>query len=304
MHLADGYYRACGRPMLFLPLSARGGQHRYGRGHGLRRFQALLLLTGSPHLHARAYRAPGDRARPVGVLPPGDGADHEADLATLPASSSSRLSCSGPGARWLPAAWDRCTLTCRWTSRPTRRTWRYRGHPSTCRPVVPARTSLPRSVPARRLMTAQRPVIVAGGVILAEVAAELVALAEYLGAPVVTTWMQGAIPEDHDLNGWSVGDTASTSGNALAAPTPTSSSPLAAVSPTGRPAPSAREVSFAIPPTALIQLDVEARDRQELSRRDRAGGRRQGRAGRPPHRRADDLPATTAPGRTSSASSP
>ena len=94
---------------------------------------------------------------------------------------------------------------------------------------------------AALLAGAKRPVIVAGGgVILAEASAELRALAERLGAPVVTTWNgKGAIDETHELAGQTIGDTGSTIGNTLAARR-TSSSASAAGSWTGRPPPSAR----------------------------------------------------------------
>ena len=52
----------------------------------------------------------------------------------------------------------------------------------------------------------------------AEATAELRALAERLGAPVVTTWNgKGAIDETHPLAGQTIGDTGSTIGNTLAA---------------------------------------------------------------------------------------
>jgi acetolactate synthase-1/2/3 large subunit len=96
-----------------------------------------------------------------------------------------------------------------------------------------------------------------GGVITAEASPALVALAEHLGAPVVTTWMgKGAIPEDHELNAWSVGDTASTCGNALAR----TADVLLAVGCrfTDWSASSyRRDVSFSIPPTRLIHVDVD-----------------------------------------------
>ena len=71
---------------------------------------------------------------------------------------------------------------------------------------------------AALLADARRPVIVAGGgVISADATAELRALAERLGAPVVTTWNgKGAIDETHPLAGQTIGDTGSTIGNALA----------------------------------------------------------------------------------------
>ena len=114
---------------------------------------------------------------------------------------------------------------------------------------------------ARLLAGAERPVIVAGGgAITADAAADLVAVAEFLGAPVVTTWMgKGAIPEDHALNGWSVGDTASTSGNHLAA----SADVVLSVGCrfTDWSASSYRKgVTFAIPPSKLIQIDVDPRE--------------------------------------------
>ena len=72
---------------------------------------------------------------------------------------------------------------------------------------------------AALLAGASRPVIVAGGgVISADATAELRALAERLGAPVVTTWNgKGAIDETHPLAGQTIGDTGSTIGNTLAA---------------------------------------------------------------------------------------
>jgi len=111
------------------------------------------------------------------------------------------------------------------------------------------------------LRTARRPVIVAGGgVMLAAAWAELTTLAERLGAPVVTTWQgKGAIDETHELNAWSIGDTASTCGNELAA----SADVLLAVGCrfTDWSASSWRKgVTFSIPPTKLIHLDIDPRE--------------------------------------------
>ena len=111
------------------------------------------------------------------------------------------------------------------------------------------------------LRTARRPVIVAGGgVMLAAAWAELTTLAERLGAPVVTTWQgKGAIDETHELNAWSIGDTASTCGNELAA----SADVLLAVGCrfTDWSASSWRKgVTFSIPPTRLIHLDIDPRE--------------------------------------------
>jgi acetolactate synthase I/II/III large subunit len=55
-------------------------------------------------------------------------------------------------------------------------------------------------------------IVAGGGAISAEATAELRALAERLGAPVVTTWNgKGAIDETHPLAGQTIGDTGSPS---------------------------------------------------------------------------------------------
>ena len=110
----------------------------------------------------------------------------------------------------------------------------------------------------RLLAGARRPVIVAGGgVILSDASRELVELAEKLGAPVVTTWNgKGAIPEDHPLSAGSVGQTGSTCGNTLAAHCDVLLSVGCRF--TDWSASSYRRgVSFSIPPAQLIQVDID-----------------------------------------------
>jgi acetolactate synthase-1/2/3 large subunit len=114
---------------------------------------------------------------------------------------------------------------------------------------------------AALLRDAKRPVIVAGGgAILSEAAEAILALAERLGAPVVTTWNgKGAIDETHELAALTIGDTASTCGNELAA----SADVVLSVGNrfTDWSASSWRKgVTFAIPPSRLIQLDIDARE--------------------------------------------
>jgi acetolactate synthase-1/2/3 large subunit len=111
------------------------------------------------------------------------------------------------------------------------------------------------------LLSAQRPVIVAGGgVITANASAELRAIAERLGAAVVTTWMgKGAIDETHGLSAQTIGDTASTCGNELAA----EADLLLAVGCrfTDWSASSYRRgVTFSIPPSRLVQIDIDPRE--------------------------------------------
>ena len=174
-----------------------GGEHGDRRGHRLRRFArpccsspaAPIPTCGATPCCRRSSGCSGPTSRACSSRSPSRPGSRRA-------SSSCPSSCSGPGARWSPAGPGRCTSICRWTSRPTPPRWRCRVPRPFCPAGAPVRTRRPRRAPARRLMEAQRPVIVAGGgVILAEAAPELLALAEHLGAPVVTTWMgKGAIP--------------------------------------------------------------------------------------------------------------
>jgi acetolactate synthase I/II/III large subunit len=71
---------------------------------------------------------------------------------------------------------------------------------------------------AKLLLTSERPLILAGGgVIAADAGQELVAIAEHIGAAVTTSFMgKGSIPEDHALYAWPCGDLGSIPGNAMA----------------------------------------------------------------------------------------
>ncbi len=111
---------------------------------------------------------------------------------------------------------------------------------------------------AQLLLSAERPMILAGGgVISSSAEPALRLLAEFLGAPVTVTWMgKGAIPEDHDLYAWPCGDLGSISGNTLAR----EADVVLAVGCrfTDRTTSSFRRgITFNIPPTKLIQIDLD-----------------------------------------------
>jgi acetolactate synthase-1/2/3 large subunit len=108
------------------------------------------------------------------------------------------------------------------------------------------------------LLEAERPVILAGGgVLAAEASGPLRALAEHLGAAVITTFAgKSAFPEDHPLYGWHAGSKGTTSGNYLAR----TADVLLAVGCrfADETTSSFRHgVSFAIPPTKLIHADID-----------------------------------------------
>jgi acetolactate synthase-1/2/3 large subunit len=108
------------------------------------------------------------------------------------------------------------------------------------------------------LAGAERPVILAGGgVIASEASEQLVALAELLGAPVTHSFMgKGAMPADHPLYAWPCGDMGSIPGNAM---TRSADVILALgcrfsdrITSSYRPG-----VTFDIPPTKLVQIDID-----------------------------------------------
>src|SRR6476646_9152097 len=111
---------------------------------------------------------------------------------------------------------------------------------------------------AQLLGAAKRPVILAGGgVIAAEATEELRAVAERLGAPVTHSFMaKGSLPADHDLYAWPCGDMGSISGNGV---TRTADVILAVgcrfsdrITSSYRPG-----VTFTIPGTKLVQIDID-----------------------------------------------
>jgi acetolactate synthase I/II/III large subunit len=262
VHLADGYYRACGKPLAAFTSIGPGATNTViGVATAYVDSQALLLLTGSPHTYMRGHTVLQEIERvqwasfPRVLEPVTKQTWQPSRVEQLPfvlQRAWSQMVTGRPGPVHLDLPMDVQADAAEVEVLPPE-------------PFLPSGRSRPDAQAtqhaARLLREARRPVIVAGGgVILAGAAPQLVAVAEHLGAPVVTTWMgKGAIPEDHDLNGWSVGDTASSSGNALAA----AADVILAVGCrfTDWSASSYRKgVTFAIPPTALIQIDVEPRE--------------------------------------------
>jgi acetolactate synthase-1/2/3 large subunit len=261
-HLADGYYRASGKPIAaFASIGPGAANTVVGVATAYVDSQALMLLTGSPHTYMRGHSVLQELDR--------------AQWANFP-----RVTEGITKQVWQPSRVEQLPFVMQraWSAMTT-------GRPG------PVHLDLPMDVQAddadvvvhgpehfvsggrprpdahevqraaRLLAGASRPVIVAGGgVILADAAPDLVALAEHLGIPVVTTWMgKGAIPEDHALNAWSVGDTASTCGNTLAANADVVLSVGCRF--VDWSASSYRAgVSFTIPPSALIQIDLEPRE--------------------------------------------
>lgn len=262
VHLADGFYRVSGKPLLAFTSIGPGATNTVvGMATAYVDSTAVALMTGSPHTYMR-------------------GRSLLQELERRHAADNPRIFEPVVKEWWTPSRVDELPFV-------LHRAWNQMlsGRPG---PVLldvpmdvqaesaevripnpderqassgsrPAASEVDRA--ARLLAASQRPVIVAGGgVISANASVELASLANRLGAPVVTTWMgKGSIDETHELAGQTIGDTGSTCGNSLAA----SADVVLSIGCrfTDWSASSYRRgVTFAIPPSRLIQVDVDERE--------------------------------------------
>jgi acetolactate synthase-1/2/3 large subunit len=262
VHLGDGYYRVTGRPMMAFTSIGPGQTNTViGMATAMSDSTAVLLMTGSAHTYMRGHGLFQEMERRQQAENP-----RIFEPITKQWFQPSRVD----EIPWvLHRAWNLMT-----TGRPGPVLLDFpmdvQAESAEVRvPVPDEREARGRVRPpadfveraAAALRGARRPVIVAGGgVILADASAELTRLAERLGAPVVTTWNgKGAIDETHELAGLTIGDTASSCGNELAA---TGDVVLAVgMRFTDWSASSYRAgVTFSIPPSRLIQLDIDPRE--------------------------------------------
>ncbi|HEX3427935.1 MAG TPA: thiamine pyrophosphate-binding protein [Candidatus Limnocylindrales bacterium] len=262
VHLADGYFRATGKPMLAFTSIGPGAMNTLvGMGTAYVDSTAVALVTGSPHTYMRGHglfqeferRHHADNPRVFEpVVKEWWQPSRVDDLPFVLHRAWNAMVSGRPGPILLDLAMD-LQAEAADVRMPDPETREARGR------VRPAADDVERA--AATIRSARRPVIVAGGgAILAEAWDEVTALAERLGAPVVTTWNgKGAIDETHELAAQTIGDTASTCGNALAA----SADVLISVGNrfTDWSASSYRKgVTFAIPPSSLVQLDIDPRE--------------------------------------------
>jgi acetolactate synthase-1/2/3 large subunit len=262
VHLADGYFRATGQPMLAFTSIGPGAMNTLvGMGTAYVDSTAVALATGSPHTYMRGHglfqeferRHHADNPRVFEpVVKEWWQPSRVDDLPFVLHRAWNAMVSGRPGPILLDLPMD-VQAEAADVRIPDPETREARGR------VRPATDDVERA--AAVLRSARRPVIVAGGgAILAEAWDQVTALAERLGAPVVTTWNgKGAIDETHELAGLTIGDTASTCGNALSA----SADVLISVGNrfTDWSASSYRKgVTFAIPPSRLVQVDIDPRE--------------------------------------------
>lgn len=262
VHLADGFYRVSGMPLLAFTSIGPGATNTVvGMATAYVDSTAVMLMTGSAHTYMRGRallqeverRHVADNARifePVVKEWWTPSRVDELPFVLHRAWNQMRSGRPGPVLLDLPMDVQAESAEVRIPD-PEHRESRSRPRP--------AADDVERA--AALLREARRPVIVAGGgVISAGASTELTALAERLGAPVVTTWMgKGSIDETHELAAQTVGDTGSGCGNELAAEADVILSMGCRF--TDWSASSYRRgVTFAIPPTVLVQADIDPRE--------------------------------------------
>jgi acetolactate synthase-1/2/3 large subunit len=259
VHMADGYYRASGRPLaVFTSIGPGAVNTAIGVAGAYVDSVPVLVVTGSAHTYMRGKgllqeierRRDADFAS---VLEPIVKrcwvVDSTAQLPGVMHRAFNQMMTGRRGPVLIDLPMDVQAATADVTvPDPEKRAPRGRvgGDPA----------EVERA--AKLLAEARRPVIVVGGGVRASGAEkELRKLAEMLGAPVVTTLMgKGTFPEDHPLSAWLGGSKGTTVGNAVTR----SADVIIALGCrfADETASSYRHgVTYAIPPTKLVHVDID-----------------------------------------------
>lgn len=262
VHLADGFWRATGRPMAAIASIGPGAANTVmGMATAYADSTSVLVITGGPATHMRGHGVMQEleRQRPnafpevtAQVTKKSFTVSRVEELPFVLHRAFSAMLTGRPGPVHIEVPIDVQAEMGEVELRDLEARM----------PVGVAYPDPSAITAATELLTrATRPVIaVGGGAITAECHAEVLALAERLGAPVVTTWNgKSAFPEDHELFAGSVGQTGTIPGNTLTA----SADVLVTVGVrfTDWSASSYRQgVSFSIPPSELIQIDVDPQE--------------------------------------------
>ncbi len=218
-HMADGYFRVTGKPAaVFTSIGPGALNLAVGLGTAFVDSTAMLALIGETHTYmfGRGVLQEIERHRAANSLQALAPLCRFSHLATrveqvpyaLNRSFKAMLSGrAGPAVIALPMDVQAESINID----PSSLSFNF--SPFSCQPDQVAISSA-----AKALAEAQRPVILAGGGVLrARASTELVALAEKLGAAVITTMAgKSAFPEDHPLYAWHAGSKGTGCGNKLA----------------------------------------------------------------------------------------
>lgn len=262
VHIADGYYRATGRPMAAVTSIGAGASNTViGLATAFADSTSVLVITGGPPTHMRGH----------GLLQ---------ELERFTANAFPRVAEAVSKRHWevhrveeLPFVMQRA-FSSMLTGRPgpvhievpmdvQAESADVQIHELSTRLPIGVSRPDPTAIEAaaRLLATARRPVIVVGGgTITGDASQAVLGLAEKWSIPVVTTWNgKSAFPEDHRLFAGSVGQTGTTVGNSVAS----GADVVVAVGCrfTDWSASSyAQGVSFSFPPAKLIHIDIDPQE--------------------------------------------
>lgn len=262
VHMADGYWRASGRPMACSTSVGPGATNTIiGLATAYTDSTALFYVSGSPqtYMHGHGTMQEIERQQDNAFLRITEqvtkrawAANSVKTLPTIMHRAFNEMLTGRPGPVHVEVPMDVQVEAAEVTI-----------HPLDKRMPIGVAHPDPRAVEAavKLLLAAERPVIVAGGgAITANASAELTRLAEKIGAAVSITWNgKGAMSEDHALFVGAVGQTGTTCGNAITA----SADVVISVGCrfTDWSASSyAKGVSFSIPPGKLIHIDLDPRE--------------------------------------------
>jgi acetolactate synthase-1/2/3 large subunit len=217
-HMADGFYRASGRPCaVFTSVGPGACNTLTGVAQAFVDSTALLVMTGSPHTYMRGRSVLQELDRhqwsdfPSVLRPVTKQSWQVCRVDQLPFvmhRAFNRMLSGRPGPVHVDLPMDvQAEATEVGAADPARRIARSRPRPD---------AEATRHA-ARLLIRADRPVVIAGGgVITADAGQALREVAEHVGAAILTTWMgKGAVAEDHELYGLHPGSPGSSVANAL-----------------------------------------------------------------------------------------
>jgi acetolactate synthase-1/2/3 large subunit len=262
VHMADGYFRASGKPMACSTSVGPGATNTIiGLATAYTDSTAVFYVSGSPQTYMHGHGTMQELERQQDnafariteqVTKRAWQANSVEVLPSIMHRAFSEMLTGRPGPVHVEVPMDVQVNAADVTI-----------HPLQNRLPVGVAHPDPKAIDAavKLLLSANRPVIVAGGgAITANASAELTKLAEKIGAAVSITWNgKGAISEDHELSVGAVGQTGTTSGNTITA----SADVIISVGCrfTDWSASSyAQGVSFSIPPGRLIHIDLDPRE--------------------------------------------
>jgi acetolactate synthase-1/2/3 large subunit len=262
VHMADGYYRASGKPMACSTSVGPGAANTIiGLATAYCDSTSLFYVSGSPQTYMHGHgtmqelERQHDNAFPRVTEQVTKRAWQATSVKVLPSimhRAFSEMMTGRPGPVHVEVPMDVQVEADDVTI-----------HPLNKRLPIGVAHPDPRAIEAavKLLMSAERPVIVAGGgAITSNASKELTRLAEKIGAAVSITWNgKGAISEDHALFIGAVGQTGTSCGNGITA----SADVVVSVGCrfTDWSASSyAKGVSFSIPSAKLIHIDLDPRE--------------------------------------------